>query len=185
MKPIFFPSCEAFRNWLEENHQSQTELWVGFFKVSSGKPSMSWSQSVDQALCFGWIDGVRKSIDHERYCIRFTPRKASSNWSTVNINKVEELSSKGLMQPQGLNVFNSRKIDNFQQYSYENKPERFSDSYEKQFRSNKKAWAFFEMQAPSYQKTVCFWVMSAKQEATRLRRLDKAIDASEAGQRIF
>jgi uncharacterized protein YdeI (YjbR/CyaY-like superfamily) len=185
MKTIFFPTENEFRKWLEKNHDKETKLYVGFYKVNSGKPSMTWSQSVDQALCFGWIDGVRKSIDNDSYCIRFTPRKPTSNWSAVNIKKVEALTKQGLMHPNGLASFKNRKEEKSKIYSYENKPEKLSDDLEKIFRSNKKAWSYFKMQAPSYQKTAFFFVMSAKQETTRVNRLNKLIKISEAEQRLF
>lgn len=185
MDPVFFNNSDEFREWLIANHSRENELWVGFYKVKSGKPSMSWSQSVDQALCFGWIDGIRKSIDHERYCIRFTPRKSTSNWSTINIKKVDELTRKGLMQPTGLEVFKNRKVDNTEQYSYENKPEKLSPDLENRFRSNRNAWSYFTSQAISYQRTVFFWIMSAKREETKHNRLKKLIDTSNAGKRLF
>lgn len=185
MDPLFFQSQIDFRNWLEKNHKSETELLVGYYKVGSGKPSMTWSQSVDQALCFGWIDGIRRSIDEERYCIRFTPRKASSTWSRVNINKVEELKKKGLMKASGLEVFNSRKESKSGIYSFENVPAKLNDNYESLFMANNTAWDFFNRQPPSYRKTIIHWVTSAKQDATRLNRLNKAISESEKQKRIF
>jgi uncharacterized protein YdeI (YjbR/CyaY-like superfamily) len=185
MKPIFFPAPEDFRKWLEDHHQSETELWVGFYKVGSGKPSITWSQSVDQALCYGWIDGVRKSIDNESYCIRFSPRRPNSNWSALNIRKIEELRNKGLLRSAGLAAFSKRKEKKSEVYSYENKPAGFPPSLEELFKSKSNAWEFYNQQSPYYQKATTHWVMSGKQEATRLRRLEKLIRASDAGLRLI
>jgi uncharacterized protein YdeI (YjbR/CyaY-like superfamily) len=185
MDPLFFPSQNHFRKWLAKNHKSETELLVGYYKVGSGKPSMTWSQSVDEALCFGWIDGIRRSIDEERYCIRFTPRKKSSTWSKVNINKVEELTKKGLMKQPGLDIFNSRKESRSGIYSFENEPAKLNDNYLSLFMENKTAWDYFSRQPPSYRKTIIHWVMSAKQEITRTTRLKKLIRKSEEQGRIY
>lgn len=179
MKPIYFSSQEEFRKWLEENHMSSTELLVGFYKVKSKKPSMTWSESVDQALCFGWIDGVRKSVDEESYQIRFTPRKSTSIWSAVNIKKVEELTEKGMMFPAGITAFKNRKDHKSRIYSHENEPTEFPQEFLEQFKTNQKAWQYFENLAPSYKKTSMFWVMSAKQETTQLKRLQQLITDSE------
>ncbi len=178
MKPVFFEDQSEFRKWLEINHMKEREIIVGYYKVGTGKPNMSWSQSVDQALCFGWIDGIRKSIDEESYCIRFTPRNPKSVWSEVNINKVKVLTEQGLMQPAGLDIFNHRKDDKSKIYSYENKPLTLKDEYEKIFRSNETAWEFFSTQTQTYKQSIFYWIMSAKQESTRISRLEKLIDAS-------
>jgi uncharacterized protein YdeI (YjbR/CyaY-like superfamily) len=180
----FFKTQDDFRKWLESHHIKETELIVGFYKVDSGKPSMSWSQSVDQALCFGWIDGVRKSIDKESYCIRFTPRRNTSNWSAINIKKIEVLTKAGLMKPAGLNAFSLRKENKSEIYSYENDTLFLDPKYEKQFRENKKAWDFFMKQAPSYKKAILRWIMSAMQEKTRQSRLEKTIKESEQQKRV-
>ncbi len=185
MTPKFFKNRTDFRKWLEKNHAGETELPVGFYKISSGKPSMTWSESVDEALCFGWIDGIRKSFGDDTYCIRFTPRKPNSTWSAVNLKKIEVLMQQGLMHPAGLDIFNKRKEDKLKIYSYENKPERLPDELEKQFRTNRAAWDFFIGQGQSYRKTAYYWVMSAKQEATKLSRLGKLIDSCEAGKKLF
>jgi uncharacterized protein YdeI (YjbR/CyaY-like superfamily) len=184
MEPIFFAEQSDFRQWLEENHDKENELIVGFYKVGSGKPSMNWSQSVDEALCFGWIDGVRKSIDEDSYCIRFTPRRAKSIWSAINIKKVEELSKQGLMKPAGLAAFAKRDENKSRIYAYENEPLKLSADFEKQFEANEKAWAFFQKQAPYYQKIATKWVMSAKQESTRQSRLERLIKDSENARKI-
>lgn len=181
MTPTFFASQSDFRQWLENNHQTETELLVGFYKVGSGKPSMSWPQSVDQALCFGWIDGVRKSIDYQRYQIRFTQRKTSSIWSAVNIQKVELLTAQGLMRPAGFLSFQNRKEDKSKIYSYEKEEVKLSTEFEAQFKQNKKAWEYFQKLPASYRKPSTNWVMSAKQETTRIKRLAELIADSEAG----
>ncbi len=184
MKSLFFATQVEFRKWLSENHNKETELLVGYYKVKCKKPSMTWSQSVDQALCFGWIDGVRKSIDEESYCIRFTPRKSTSIWSAVNINKIEILISKGLIQPSGLDIYKLRKESRSKVYAYEKDIVKLSTNYEQTLKQNKKAWYFFSSQAPSYQKKIIHRIMSAKQEKTQISRLKKAIIESEKLKRI-
>jgi uncharacterized protein YdeI (YjbR/CyaY-like superfamily) len=184
MNPHFFRNPAEFREWLLQHHETATELIVGYYKVKSGKESMTWSQSVDEALCFGWIDGIRRSINEESYCIRFTPRRPGSSWSQVNIMKVNELTRKGLMMAAGKAAFSARKIEKSGIYSYENAKVRLDQTMEKQFRVNKKAWNYYESQAPHYRKLTMRWVMGAKQEATRLKRLNELINASEAGEWI-
>jgi len=179
--PTFFANQSDFRNWLQKNHKTKTELLVGFYKVGSGKPSMTWSQSVDEALCFGWIDGVRKSIDKESYQIRFSQRKSTSIWSAINIQKIEELTKKGLMQPAGLASFEKRTESNSKIYSYEKDNVELTPDFKKQFKAKKKAWEYFQSLAPSYRKVSTHWVMSAKQEMTRIKRLNQLISDSEAG----
>jgi uncharacterized protein YdeI (YjbR/CyaY-like superfamily) len=185
MTPIFFQDQIEFRKWLEKNHKKESELLVGYYKVSSGKPSMKWSESVDEALCFGWIDGIRRSIDDERYSIRFTPRKPSSVWSNINLLKVEQLKKKGLMKQSGFEVYNKRKISRSGLYSFERDKAGLTEAFESMFQANAQAWEFFRKQAPSYQKTILNWIMSAKQENTRLSRLTKTINASENQKRIY
>ncbi|NUQ26738.1 MAG: YdeI/OmpD-associated family protein [Saprospiraceae bacterium] len=184
MSPIFFSHQSAFRTWLEANHDQATELLVGYYKVASGKPSMTWSESVDQALCFGWIDGIRRSIDEESYCIRFTPRKPRSIWSAVNIKKVEELTQQGLMRPAGIAAFAKRSAANSEIYSYENELNTFEIEMEEAFKADEKAWEFFQSQAPYYKKAAINWVMSAKQAVTRQKRLEELIADSTAGLKI-
>lgn len=181
MTPIFFAKPSDFRKWLQKNHKKETELLVGFHKVGSGKPSMTWSQSVDEALCFGWIDGVRKSIDKDSYQIRFTRRKPTSIWSAINIKKMEELSKRGLMQPAGLASFEKRTEVKSKIYSYEKEEAALPLKFEKLFKVNKKAWNYFQSLAPSYKKVSTHWVMTAKQETTRLKRLNQLISESAAG----
>lgn len=185
MKATFFSDQWKFRDWLKKNHDKKTEIVVGFYKKGSGRPSLTWPESVDQALCFGWIDGIRRSIDAESYSNRFTPRKANSNWSAVNIKKVKQLIKDGLMQPAGLAAYRNRKIDKARVYSYENKPEELPANLEKKFKADKKAWKFFSSQPLSYQKNIFYWILSARQEATQLSRLDKAIKESGKNKRMI
>jgi uncharacterized protein YdeI (YjbR/CyaY-like superfamily) len=181
IQPKFFAKPSEFRKWLEKNHANKNELFVGFYKTSSGKKSITWPQSVDEALCFGWIDGIRKSIDEESYFIRFTPRKTNSIWSAVNIKKIEELTKKQLMHTAGLEAFKHRKESNSKIYSYEKEPVILAPYFEKIFKANKKAWTFFQSQGSYYRKRATNWIMSAKQEATKISRLQKLIAVSEAG----
>ena len=184
MAATFFATQAEFREWLEKHNKIETELLVGFYKVNSGKPSMSWSESVDQALCFGWIDGIRRTIDDQSYSIRFTPRKRMSIWSAVNINKMAKLTQAGLMTPEGQKAFEARIENKSRIYSYENEPDILNPNYESQFKMNKLAWEFFEKQASSYKNVMIHWIMSAKQESTRLLRLEKTINISEQQKRM-
>ena len=181
MTPTFFANQSDFRRWLKKNHQKETVLLVGFYKVNTGNPSITWSQSVDEALCFGWIDGVRTSIDNNSYQIRFTPRKANSIWSAVNIKKIEILMQLGLMHPAGIASFEKRKEAKSKIYSHENEAVEFAPNFEKQFKANKKAWNYFQSLAASYKKLSTHWVMGAKQETTQLKRLKELIKDSEKG----
>jgi uncharacterized protein YdeI (YjbR/CyaY-like superfamily) len=181
-QPHFFPTPEDFRKWLEQNHATEIEVAVGFYKRSSGKPSITWPESVDAALCYGWIDGVRHSIDAVSYRIRFTPRKATSTWSAINVKRVAELTKLGLMHEAGVKAFEARKGDKTGIYAYEQrKTAKLPPAYEKKFRANQKAWAFFQKQPPWYQRIATYRVISAKQEATREKRLAELIRDSEAG----
>jgi uncharacterized protein YdeI (YjbR/CyaY-like superfamily) len=180
MKPKFFPSLSDWRAWLEEHHKKHQELWVGFYKRNSGRASITWPESVDGALCFGWIDGVRKSLDESSYVIRFTPRRPRSVWSAINIKRVGELTSLGMMRPAGIRAFEKRTGNRSEIYSYEQrKGAKLSGVYEKQFRARKKAWKFFQAQPPWYRRTSSWWVISAKKEETRLKRLARLIEDSE------
>lgn len=185
MQPTFFPTPAAFRAWLEKHHATEKELLVGFHKRDSGKPSITWPESVDQALCFGWIDGVRKRIDDKSYTIRFTPRKKGSNWSAVNIKRAKELIEAGQMRPAGLDAFEARSEEKSRMYSYERQTAALSPADEKRFRAHRAAWNFFSEQPPGYRKVMAHYVTSAKQEATRARRLDRLIDASAKRQRLL
>jgi len=184
MDAIFFESSYDLRLWFDQNHDKVTELWIGFYKKKMKRASVTYQEAVDQALCFGWIDGIRKAIDEHSYMNRFTPRKAGSNWSMVNIKRVEELTKLGLMHPAGLKVFEARDEEKAKQYSYENRTRGLDEAYEKRFRENEKAWAFFQAQPPYYQHAASWWVMSAKKEETRLKRLATLIEDSAEGRRI-
>ena len=185
MKPRFFKSPSAFRKWLAANHAKAKELWVGFYKKDSGKPSITWPESVDEALSFGWIDGVRKKFDDESYVIRFTPRKPDSIWSAVNIRNVERLIKEKRMQPAGLKAYAARKEYRSGIYSYEQRPADLVEPYAAKFKRNKAAWKFFQAQPPYYRKTLTWFILSAKLEATRQARLEKLINASAKGQRLM
>jgi uncharacterized protein YdeI (YjbR/CyaY-like superfamily) len=183
--PIFFAKPSELHAWFKKNHDKASEIWVGFHKKSSGNPSISWPESVDEALCFGWIDSVRRSVNDTSYTNRFTKRKARSTWSAVNIRRAKELISLGRMQPAGLKAFEQRSDERSAIYSYEQRQSaKLSDLFEKRFRTNKKAWEFFRAQAPWYQRVAAFWVVSAKKDATRLKRLAKLIEDSENGRTI-
>ncbi|MBZ0288379.1 MAG: YdeI/OmpD-associated family protein [Anaerolineae bacterium] len=184
-KPTFFPTPADWRAWLAENHDKESELLVGFYKKDSGKPSITWPESVDQALCFGWIDGIRKSIDEESYTIRFTPRKPRSNWSGVNIKRFGELAEQGLVHLAGQAAFDKRKDETSNVYSYEQRDKiKLAEDYVKQLEGNPKAHEFFQAQAASYQKAVRHWIMSAKRPETQLKRLQTLIEDSANGRRI-
>lgn len=184
MKPTFFATPAAFRAWLKKHHKTAAELWVGYYRKESGKPTITWQESVDEALCFGWIDGIRKKISDEAYTNRFTPRRSGSNWSAINIAKVAQLKKARRMQPAGLAAFEKRTEVRSRVYNYEQKdiPE-FPAPIAKKFKANKKAWAFFLTLPPYYRRGETRWICSAKAEATRLRRLDKVIAACESGRR--
>jgi uncharacterized protein YdeI (YjbR/CyaY-like superfamily) len=180
----FFATGEEFRAWLEQHHATAKELWVGFYKKGSGRPSITWPESVDEALCFGWIDSVRRSIDEASYRIRFTPRRPRSIWSAVNVRRAEALVEAGRMQPAGLAAFAKRKEDRTGQYSFEQGQVALDEDLEAELRGNARAWEFFQAQPATYRKTVSWWVMSAKRDETRKRRLAALVRDSEAGQRI-
>jgi uncharacterized protein YdeI (YjbR/CyaY-like superfamily) len=183
-KVRFFKKPVGFRKWFEAHHESETELWVGFYKKDSGKASITWPQSVDEALCFGWIDGVRKSIDETSYKIRFTPRRQRSIWSAVNIKRATELSDQGLMQPAGLKAFAARQENRSGIYAYEQRSAELPDQYTKLLKKNVTAWKFYQEQPPGYRKLVNWWVLSAKREETRLKRLAELIDDSKNERRL-
>jgi uncharacterized protein YdeI (YjbR/CyaY-like superfamily) len=184
-QPTFFSSVEAFRSWLARHHASASELWVGFHRKHTGKPSLTWPGSVDAALAFGWIDGIRKSLDGDAYMIRFTPRKRGSVWSNVNIRKAEALIRDGLMHPAGLRAFEAREAKKSGIYSFEQPTAaRLSAAELKQFRAEVKAWKFFQAQPPGYRRLATHWVVTAKRPETRERRLRILIADSGAGERI-
>ena len=179
----FYATPAEWRAWLEEHHDAEREHWVGFHKRGTGEESITWAEAVDQALCFGWIDGVRKGVDEGRYAIRFTPRKRSSRWSLVNVRRVGELTAAGLMRPAGRAAFEARTQEGT--YSYEQRDEaRFDEPREALLRADEAAWAFFSAQPPWYRRTATFWVMSAKREETRDRRLRVLIEDSAQGRRV-
>jgi uncharacterized protein YdeI (YjbR/CyaY-like superfamily) len=184
MRISHFRSAEEFRAWLRKNHAGASELYVGLYKKSSGQAGMTYPEALDEALCFGWIDGVRKNVDAKRYTIRFSPRKPKSNWSLVNIRRVRELIALKRMHPTGLRAFESRDERLSKRYWYERKTSKLSPVFAKQFKANVTAWAFFSAQARSYQRVASWWVISAKQEETRQRRLQALIRDSAAGRRV-
>lgn len=184
MQTIFFTSEEEFRQWLEANHTTESGLLVGFYKKASGRQGLTYKQAVDQALCFGWIDGVSGSIDTERYTIRFTHRKPRSIWSQVNIRRVAELTEAGLMHPYGLEIFNSRDLTKQNLYANEQENIELPAEFEAQFRATPVAWEYFQAQSASYRKNAVWWVISAKQEVTRQKRLATLIEDSAAGRKI-
>jgi uncharacterized protein YdeI (YjbR/CyaY-like superfamily) len=182
---IFFATPADFRCWLDAHHKNSRELWVGFYKKGSGRPSITWPKSVDEALCVGWIDGLRKTIDAQSYRIRFTPRKPTSNWSAVNIRRVRELTRQGRMRPAGLKAFEFRAQEKSGIYSYENRDAAvLSKAAEEKFRAHPAAWKFFQCQPAGYRKTTIWWVMSAKRKETRQKRLETLIADSAARRRI-
>lgn len=184
-KPRYFATPAKLRAWLEANHEKKTELLVGFHKRDSGKPSITWPESVDEALCFGWIDGVRRSLGDEAYTIRFTPRKKTSIWSTVNVARVAALTKLGKMTPAGLRAFAARQEHRTSVYAFERKePAELDAAHEKRLRANAKAAAFFDAQAPSYRRVVTHWVVSAKREETRERRFAQLVEDCAAGRRV-
>lgn len=185
MEPVFFATPAEFRAWFEAHHETAQEVLVGFYKKDSGKPGITWPESVDEALCFGWIDGVRRSLDEISYCIRFTPRKPRSIWSDVNIKRAQELIVLGRMQPAGLKAFEQRTEARSRIYAYEQRnTAQLDEAAEQRFRANAAAWAFFQRQPPSYRRTAIWWVVSARQEATRINRLATLIEDSAHGRTI-
>jgi uncharacterized protein YdeI (YjbR/CyaY-like superfamily) len=183
-QPIFFSKQSELKKWFEKNHNKIQELLVGFYKKSSNKPSITYQEALDEALCFGWIDSIRRSIDDISYTIRFTPRKPKSYWSMVNIKRVMELKKLGRMKPSGLKTFRARDREKSEKYSFERRNVKLNPSYERKLKANEKAWDYFQSKPPSYQKPAIWWIMSAKQEETRLKRLARLIEDSENGRTI-
>jgi uncharacterized protein YdeI (YjbR/CyaY-like superfamily) len=182
--PIFFAHPQDLQKWFQKHSTSADVLWIGFYKVSSGRPSITWSESVDEALAVGWIDGIRKRVDTESYKIRFTPRRRGSIWSAINIQRAHALTKEKRMQPTGAKAFAARQENRSGIYSYEQCRPRLEEPYGSQLRANEAAWKFFQAQAPSYRKIMGWWVVSAKQETTRQKRLQKLIAESAGGRRI-
>lgn len=185
MKATFFATPAAFRAWLKKHHQTADELVVGFYRKDSGKPTITWSEAVDEALCFGWIDGIRKKVNDEAYSNRFTPRRPRSNWSAINIAKIAQLTGEGRMHAAGIAAFEKRSEARSRIYTYEQQEAVFEPALLRKFKANKTAWRFFSAQPPYYRKLMTRMITSAKQEATRLRRLDKLMAACESGRRLI
>ncbi len=181
---IFFPSPAEMRKWFRRHQASEKELWVGFYRKHSAKPSITWPESVDEALCVGWIDGIRKRIDQESYKIRFTPRRRASIWSAVNIRRAEVLTDEKRMQPAGLAAFAARRENKSGIYAHEQRPTELPHQYADELRRNRKAWDFFRAQPPSYRKTAIWWIISAKREETRRSRTARLTAASAQGERL-
>jgi uncharacterized protein YdeI (YjbR/CyaY-like superfamily) len=184
VKIAHFKSASQFRRWLEANHASVLELWVGFFKKGSGKKGITYAEAVDEALCFGWIDGLKKRVDELSYRHRFTPRKPNSNWSRANIHHAERLKKAGRMTTAGLKAFAARDPERCGVYSFENTARELASADERRFKADRSAWKFFLQQPPGYRRTAIWWVMSAKQEETRARRLSRLIEDSGNGRRL-
>jgi uncharacterized protein YdeI (YjbR/CyaY-like superfamily) len=183
-EPLFFAGPKDFRAWLKFHHQIRAELWVGFYKKASAKPSITWPESVDEALCFGWIDGIRKSLDSLSYIIRFSPRQKRSVWSEINIKRVEVLLGEGRMEAAGLRAFQARRENSSGIYSYEQRLDRLPEPYQTDLKKIKAAWTFFQSQPPSYRRQISWWVISAKKEETRQKRLQRAIETFARGKRL-
>ena len=177
-EPHYFATGSAFRDWLEQHHGRRDQLWVGFYKKASGIASINWPEARDQALCFGWIDGLRKAVDEERYKIRFTPRRRGSTWSAVNLERIKALDAGGQLKPKGLRAYRERDPERAELYSYERKNARLGAEYQAKFESDASAWSYFSEQPPHYRRACAWWVVSAKRKATRLRRLGTLIGDS-------
>lgn len=182
-KPLFFAKPADFRAWLKVHHQDTPELWVGFYKKGSGRPSITWPESVDEALCVGWIDGIRKSVDEDSYKIRFTPRRRGSVWSTVNIKRCQALADQGRLRSAGVKAFQARREYRSGIYSYEQRRDQLEEPYASILKKSKAAWAFFQAQPSWYKKQAGWWIISAKKEETRLKRLQKLVELSARGKR--
>lgn len=182
--PTYFATAAKFRAWLQKNAAKEASLLVGFYKTDSGKPSMSWSESVDEALCYGWIDGVRKRVDDVSYTIRFSKRRPSSMWSSINIAKVNALKKEGRMTQAGLDAFAKRSASKSRRYAYEQRAATLDEATEKLVKKNKAAWTYFEAQPPGYKKLMAWWITTAKKEETRAKRIAKLIEFSEKGKRL-
>lgn len=182
--PVFFKSANELCKWFQKNHSKASELWIGFYNVKSEKKGVSYKEAVDEALCFGWIDGIRKNLDEESYVNRFTPRKKNSIWSNINTKRIKELIEEGRVHALGLDAFNKRVEEKAGVYSFEQYNHKLSPTLEKKFKANRKAWKYFTSKAPWYQRTSIHWVMSAKQEVTRLKRFETLVKDSESEKTI-
>jgi uncharacterized protein YdeI (YjbR/CyaY-like superfamily) len=184
ISPRFFKGPAHFRRWLERHGAKRTELWVGYYKKGTGRASMTWPESVDEALCFGWIDGIRKAVDEFSYTIRFTPRRPTSIWSAVNIRNVQRLVTAGRMRPAGMAAFDARRENRCEIYSYEQRPRDLPESLARRMRRNTPAWQFFQAQPPGYRRQMIWWIVSARTEETQRKRLARLTEASAAQQRV-
>jgi uncharacterized protein YdeI (YjbR/CyaY-like superfamily) len=184
MEIVYFRTSAELRRWFERHHETARELWVGYYRKGSGRQSIDWPQSVDEALCVGWIDGVRKRVDEYSYTNRFTPRRPRSVWSAVNIARARALIDEGRMHPAGMRAFEARRENRSGIYSYEQRPPQLEAPYDALMRKSKAAWTFYQAQTPSYRRTAAWWVLSAKREETRLARLRQLIEMSARGERI-
>jgi uncharacterized protein YdeI (YjbR/CyaY-like superfamily) len=183
-RPTFFATPADFNRWLKRHHATASELWVGFHKRATGKPSITWPESVDEALCYGWIDGLRKSLGAESYMIRFTLRRPGSHWSRINIRKARALIEQGRMRPAGRKAFDRRDSAKTKEYSFENRPKSLPPAYHRLLKADRDAWAFFQAQPPGYRRTCAWWIMSAKKQETRRRRLATLIEDSARGRTV-
>jgi uncharacterized protein YdeI (YjbR/CyaY-like superfamily) len=184
IKPVFFATPSLFREWLHKHHAEVEVLWVGYYKRGTGKPSITWQESVDQALCYGWIDGIRKSVNERSYTIRFTPRKRGSVWSSVNIKRAQALIEEGQMRPAGFKAYEARKENKSGIYSYEQRSVDLEEPYRRLLKRNAAAFNFFEAQPASYRKAISWWIVCAKKEETRLKRLERLMAYSAKGERL-
>jgi uncharacterized protein YdeI (YjbR/CyaY-like superfamily) len=185
VKPVFFATPDELADWLDRHHETEDELWVGMYKKASGKPSVTWPEVVEQVLRFGWIDGVRRGIDEESYANRITPRRVGSNWSAINVAKVEELKERGLMKPAGLRAYEARREDRTGVYSFERaEAARLPAEFEQRFRAESGAWSWWEGRPPGYRRTATHWVVSAKRPETRERRLLQLIECSNLQRKV-
>jgi uncharacterized protein YdeI (YjbR/CyaY-like superfamily) len=182
--PKFFSTPAHFRRWLERNHDKRVELWVGYYKKDAGRRSITWPESVDEALCFGWIDGIRKAVDEISYTIRFTPRSKTSVWSAINIRNVQRLAETGRMQPPGLKAFEARRAHRCEIYSYEQRPRELPEALLAVMRKNKPAWKFFQAQPPGYRRQMTWRIVSARTEPTQKKRLAQLIEVSAKERRL-
>lgn len=184
MTPTFFRTPAEFRAWLQKHHKTERELWVGYWKKETGRPTITWQESVDEALCVGWIDGIRKSVDADSYMNRFTPRRTGSHWSAINTRRAEELIKEGRMRPAGRKAFEGRDTAKTDRRSSDRANPRLDDALAQEFLANRRAWAFFQAQPPGYRRLTLWWIVSAKRGETRARRFDQLLKASAAGRRI-
>ena len=183
--PTFFETPAKFRAWLQKHHKTADELWVGFYKKATGRPSITWQEAVDEALCFGWIDGIRKRVDDDSYTNRFTPRRRGSNWSAVNTRRALELIKQGRMRAAGKAAFDVRDAAKTEAIARVRDAARLGEAYEAQFQANRAAWEFFSTQPPGYRRMAVRFVMTAKRHETQAKRLATLIQISASGRRLM